>query len=348
MRFSSLVLLAPMLVCAAAGQDGVTTSKNLPTDARGMLAAAEPLYDFRSAILKPWHLKGKYQLFDENGNPGEQGVFEYWWVAPEVYRSTWSRPIGSRTEWHTKDGRTMYVATGKRILELERELPSFLVSAVPDASLLKPGEEDVKSDELRVGTSMLPCAEIEGRNQSGMPIATGVRTGTYCFDVSEPVLRVLRISNTEYLEFDHPRKMQGRILPGEIKRSYSARNMFTFALDKIDEISNHDAALIPAADAKEAAPEDAASAVLKSVEKQTPVEYPYEARRGHLTGIVMFDALIGADGKVQDLYLLASPSPILAKAAKKAALQWKYKPYLLKGEPQDVSVRIIIGFGYRY
>jgi TonB family protein len=350
MRFPVLVLLATILACAAFGQNSAITVSKLPEDPRGMLDAAAPQYNFQDAALKPWQLKGRYRLFDENGNPGEEGTYEYWWISPQVYRSTWTRPSGARTEWHTEDGRTMYVASGRRILELEQELPSFLISVIPDLSQLKPGDAEIKNDELRVGNSRLPCVDIKWRKQKGAKssMMPNVRAGTYCFDGSEPLLRVLRISNTEYLQFDHPQKTQGRIVAGEIKRSYGARDMFTFSLDKIEQITGDDAELKPPPNAKEAARDRDANSFLRDLEKQTVPVYPEEAKFRRLSGTVMFDALIGKDGKVQDLYLLASPSPILTKAVKDAVSQWKYKPYLLNGEPQENSMRIIMTFGFRY
>src|SRR3954463_10604452 len=113
MRYPLLALIASILVFAAFGQNMTDTAARAPKDPRELLAAARPLYDFDDASLKPWHLKGKYQLFNENGKPGEEGTYEYWWTAPGVYRSTWSRPSGMRTEWHTADGKTMSVASGR-------------------------------------------------------------------------------------------------------------------------------------------------------------------------------------------------------------------------------------------
>ena len=104
----------------------------------------------------------------------------------------------------------------------------------------------------------------------------------------------------------------------------------------------------PAQGAKESAPEEAAKAILRDLKKQTAPVYPYEARLSRLSGSVIFDALIGTDGKVRDMHLLSSPSPILTKAAKEAVAQWQYTPYLLNGEPQEVSTRIMVIFEVGY
>jgi hypothetical protein len=41
-----------------------------------MLEAALPQYDFNGTSMKPWHMKGSYQLYDEFGNPAQQGSYE--------------------------------------------------------------------------------------------------------------------------------------------------------------------------------------------------------------------------------------------------------------------------------
>jgi TonB family protein len=243
----------------------------------------------------------------------------------------------------------MYVASGSRILALERELRGLLVSAIPDISKLNALDADIKNDELRVGTMMLPCAEIKWRKHKDgtwPPVVLDVRAGSYCFEGSQ--LRVRRISNKEYIEFDHAKKIQDRIVAGEVGWNYNGRKMLTFSLDEIGLLANDKAELRPAADAKESAPEEAAKAILRGVKKQTAPVYPYEARLNRLSGSVIFDALIGADGKVEDIQLLASPSPILTKSAKEAVSRWRYTPYLLNGEPQEVSTRIMVIFEVAY
>jgi len=54
-------------------------------------------------------------------------------------------------------------------------------------------------------------------------------------------------------------------------------------------------------------------------------------------------AVIGKDGSVQDVRV-ESGLPVLAQAAIEAVKQWRYKPYLLNGEPVEVDSRITINF----
>jgi protein TonB len=71
--------------------------------------------------------------------------------------------------------------------------------------------------------------------------------------------------------------------------------------------------------------------------------YPPEAGRARIEGTVVLLAVIGKDGSVQDVKV-ESGVPLLAQAAIDAVKQWRYKPYLLNGEPVEVASRITINF----
>jgi protein TonB len=74
-----------------------------------------------------------------------------------------------------------------------------------------------------------------------------------------------------------------------------------------------------------------------------PPQYPAEAGRARIEGTVVLLAVIGRDGMVQDLRV-ESGLPILAQAAIDAVKQWRYKPYMIDGEPVEVASRITINF----
>ena len=71
--------------------------------------------------------------------------------------------------------------------------------------------------------------------------------------------------------------------------------------------------------------------------------YPDEARQAHIQGQVIMRAVIDKNGDVVDLSLI-SGHPLLAPAAIDAVRQWKYKPYLLNGQPVNVETQILVNF----
>lgn len=78
------------------------------------------------------------------------------------------------------------------------------------------------------------------------------------------------------------------------------------------------------------------------VKKVTP-EYPPIAKQAHVQGSVTLRAVIGKDGKVENVQP-ESGSPLLASAAVNAVKQWKYKPYVLDGSPVEVETTVTVNF----
>jgi protein TonB len=78
---------------------------------------------------------------------------------------------------------------------------------------------------------------------------------------------------------------------------------------------------------------------------QTPVDpsYPVLARQMKVQGAVVIQALISADGSIQDLRILSGPS-ILASAAQEAVRQWRFKPYLQNGQQVETQAKITVNF----
>jgi TonB family protein len=76
--------------------------------------------------------------------------------------------------------------------------------------------------------------------------------------------------------------------------------------------------------------------------KVSPV-YPPLARQARIQGLVVMKVLISKTGDVENIQLV-SGHPILAPSAIEAVKQWKYKPYLLNGEPVEVETNVTVNF----
>jgi protein TonB len=78
------------------------------------------------------------------------------------------------------------------------------------------------------------------------------------------------------------------------------------------------------------------------IKRVNPV-YPPLARQARIQGQVVLHAVISKDGSITGLNLV-SGHPMLAPAAIDAVKQWKYKPYLLNGEPVEVDTEVQVNF----
>jgi periplasmic protein TonB len=72
-------------------------------------------------------------------------------------------------------------------------------------------------------------------------------------------------------------------------------------------------------------------------------QYPAIARQIRLEGVVVLKAIISRDGNIEHLEVASGP-PLLARAATEAVGRWKYRPYLLNGEPVEVETQITVNF----
>jgi TonB family protein len=79
--------------------------------------------------------------------------------------------------------------------------------------------------------------------------------------------------------------------------------------------------------------------LIKKVEPQ----YPQNARQKHIEGVVVLTAVIDTRGDVQDVTVVSGDS-LLASAATDAVKQWKYKPYLLNGDPTNIETQVSVSF----
>ena len=80
--------------------------------------------------------------------------------------------------------------------------------------------------------------------------------------------------------------------------------------------------------------------VIKKVEPK----YPATAQEDNITGKVFVEALIGKDGKVEEIGKITGPK-VFHEVAKAAALQWEFTPAMQNDRP--IKVRVSLPFTFR-
>jgi len=76
---------------------------------------------------------------------------------------------------------------------------------------------------------------------------------------------------------------------------------------------------------------------------KVPPEYPPDAKDQHIQGVVVLNVNIDKEGNVYQVQLI-SGHPLLAPAAMDAVRQWKYRGYVLNGEPVEVETQVMVNF----
>jgi TonB family protein len=72
--------------------------------------------------------------------------------------------------------------------------------------------------------------------------------------------------------------------------------------------------------------------------------YPPEARKEKIQGTVVIDTTVSKEGAIEDLHVVKTPDPSLAESALKAVRTWRYRPYLLNGNPVAVQTTVNVTF----
>jgi len=349
MRAQILAAVFLLGAFAASAQDTSTPQLSQLKDPRAILAAAAPFYDFNDPALKPWHLKATYQLYDDKGNPPEQGTFEYWWASPKLHRAAWTRPGASHTTWYLANGKEAYLTSGEDLDYFERQLSTVLFSPISPSNNADPSKTVLLRNTLKVGDTELVCISRQfGKTLENQPIDFR-SLPTQCFDSPLPVLRLgLDGDGVMTTAYDNIVGFQGKFLAHSIEFRAGQQRLFTVKVDTIDEFDPSDPALLPAADAisetDPIAPPPSEPVKTGKLVKKSPPVYPATAKLRGIQGVVIIDAIISTDGTVKNPHVISSPSPLLSDAGTESVSKWHYAPSLVNGVPVETGVIINVIF----
>lgn len=82
-----------------------------------------------------------------------------------------------------------------------------------------------------------------------------------------------------------------------------------------------------------------------AIEKPAPA-YPLTARQLKITGDVHLEAIVAADGTVEDVRILTG-NAVLTKPAVEAVRKWRFQPFEAAGKPARAIVSLSFEFGAR-
>jgi TonB family protein len=79
---------------------------------------------------------------------------------------------------------------------------------------------------------------------------------------------------------------------------------------------------------------------------EPPASYPLLAQQMRVQGSVVLQAVIGADGVIQNLHVVSGPG-ILSTAAQQAVREWHFKPILQNGQAVESQAKITVNFNIK-
>ena len=176
----------------------------------------------------------------------------------------------------------------------------------------------------------------------------------YCFDLSTMALRIA-YSDPLMTHYNQLAKTQGRYIAREVSVMYGEQPVFSVSVDAIEAFNPADVGLSPPADATvergfKIPQENGSSEIVPGqLIKKIPPVYPVIGNELHETGSVVLGAVIGTDGKVHDLEVLAASSPpparlAFAQSAVDAVKKWEFKPLLVNGKAVEFETIVNVFF----
>ena len=72
-------------------------------------------------------------------------------------------------------------------------------------------------------------------------------------------------------------------------------------------------------------------------------EYPMLAQVSQIEGVVILEAIVDQEGRIESLKVLRS-APVFDRAALAAVRQWRYSPVILNGRPERVILTVVVSF----
>ena len=75
--------------------------------------------------------------------------------------------------------------------------------------------------------------------------------------------------------------------------------------------------------------------------------YPPLAKQTHREGRVEMRAIIGTDGRIRSLQIVAG-DPLFEQSAVEAVQQWTYKPTILNGQPVEIDTSIMVIYSMQH
>jgi TonB family protein len=297
--------------------------------------------------ITPWHIKISVQLFDAQGKPAEQGLIEEWWAGPQLDRITFTVPSYKATELQNSTGffRTKGAEPPPLMLELLREQ---VVHPMPPERDIEGTKPETRKEKF--GKATLECIMLDRPIKAVAYLPTGLFP-TYCMDAGKDSLRASYDYGGQLILRNRVEDFQGRAVAEDIAITHDGVHTASAEVFKLETKPPDDpafAAVFAQSDDLERMPGrplrvGAATMAATLLSKVNP-KYPEAAKTRNAAGTVTLQAVIGRDGAVQFVRLVAAPDPDLGNAAMDAVKQWIYKPWMLNGEPVEVETTMIVTF----
>jgi TonB family protein len=319
-----------------------SSATSLPTDPSALLRLAAQVNGLHGLDRKPWHLHATFQVLDDKKQPVDSGTVEEWWVADGKYKIE----LNSRRFQQTR-----YVVAGRSSVSGDQTEPVFPFNLIIPA-LLNPlpsegwiAAMDLTQEQTNFENQELACIVAHAPGVSETRDSS--EDTRFCLQGSPPVIRMSMLGSREY-HYDSVASFGGCLVAHDVHILLAGKltSEVDVHVDSLDDLGPMSiAAFTPPLAASRSGnglPIDANVIAGLKISGAVP-KYPKIAKIRHIQGTVVLRATIGKDGTIGNLEVVSGP-PELEESSVEAVKTWRYKPYLLNGEPVEVETQINVTY----
>jgi len=295
--------------------------------------------------LKPWHMKLEFQVIPLGAKKPVSGTMEEWHLGPNrwarTFRSSEQRLTGS--EWSVSETEQLQskpskVGFDRRLLLLRVARP--VIDPLYQTANIQPDYEmDVK--RLTTAGVVLNCVSVIDAQRYADQANPDWLFPTMCFD-NDYHLRLTTTSDTT-VQFEDLQQFEGRTVARDVKVIFNGALIAEMKVTLLETIPDANAELVKPG--KEAIPEpytiEPGHAKPVSV-YEVGASVPIQPNGFPFRGSFPIPIIIHKDGSVKarndDTSFWSQP---LKDALVAAIDKWKYKPYLVNGQPVEVAWTVV-------
>jgi hypothetical protein len=298
--------------------------------------------------LKPWHLKIDYTM-QMPGNPKPvSGTVEEWHASQYQWRRNFTGPTGmglNGTVWSVSE-LERYETKAERDLFGRGLVTQSIARPVIDPLYLAPNirpEYPMDGVQVKADPLTLNCISVvnAGQYMAGMP--PDWLFPTMCFD-ADIHLRATHAGNTS-VQFDNLQPFQNRTVARDVKVIVDGHLNGEMKVTVLEPWDGADTSLLK--------PAKNAVVLPYEIEPGHPLPESVHEEAAHLPLLpiktdnndrfVMVSILIHKDGsvKAENSFQFIAPGRGLQDSIEMAVNHWKYKPYLVNGQPVELHSTVV-------
>jgi len=329
----------------SAGEHGAVGAAKISELGHRVMVAGVKTNALGGSDLKPWHMKMDFQVIQPGTKKPVSGSMEEWHLGPTQWARTFRSPEQRLTgsEWSVSateqyQNKPSKVGFDRRLLVLRVARP--VIDPLYQSANIEP---DYEMDVKRVTTAgaTLNCVSVIDPQRYVDQANPDWLFPTMCFD-SEYHLRLTTTSDTK-VQFEDLQLFGGRAVARDVKVIFNGALIAEMKVTLLESLADANADLVKPA--KDAIPE------------------PYTIEPGHTKPVSVYE--VGASVPIQPNgfpFRGSFPIPIiihkdgsvkarnddtsfwtqgLKDALVLAINKWKYKPYLVDGQPVEVAWTVV-------